>query len=181
MSDNAFRVKLDLAALGPQVQVVEMLHKAAFRSGLGNSLFCSAISAGKVSPGALQQFTADNFRADNAAVVGVGIPHDILVSYAQSLSLKAGSGKVAASKMHAGEVRQETAGDLAFVAVAAAGASLDNAKNLVTFALLQRALGTGNCYFWADSSKIYENPLKMRQWFLTQVPPASEEPVWDPC
>ena len=87
-------------------------------------------------------------RADNAAVVGVGIPHDRLVAYAQSLALKAGqSGPVVPSKVHGGEVRVETCIPLAYVAVAAPGASLADTKAMVTFALLQRALGTGKQVF----------------------------------
>ncbi len=88
---------------------------------------------------------AANLRADNAAVVGVGIPHDRLVAYAQSLALKAGqSCSGAPSKVHGGEVRVDTSSSLAYVAVAAPGASLADTKAMVAFALLQRALGAGN-------------------------------------
>lgn len=99
---------------------------------------------GSHSPDQLQSFVAANLRADNAAVVGVGVPHDRLVAYAQSLVLKAGQpGSLAPSKVHGGEIRVETPNPLAYVAVAAAGAGLTDTKNLVTLALLQRALGTG--------------------------------------
>jgi predicted Zn-dependent peptidase len=103
---------------------------------------------GKHTSEVLQSFVADNMRADNAAVVGVGIPHDRLVAYAQSLALKAGqSASAVPSKVHGGEVRVETSSPLAYVAVAAPGASLADTKAMVTFALLQRALGTGKQVF----------------------------------
>ena len=120
-----------------------MLHKVAFRSGLGNSLFCPSHLVGKHSSAALEQFVAANLRADNAAVVGVGVPHDKLVAYAQSLSLAAGQGALTASAVHSGEARVETGGALSFVAVATAGASLANTKDVLVFALLHRVLGTG--------------------------------------
>lgn len=144
LSDNIYKIKLDLAAVQPETLVIELLHKVAFRTGLANSLFCPSHLVGKHTSEVLQSFVADNMRADNAAVVGVGIPHDRLVAYAQSLALKAGqSGSAVPSKVHGGEVRVETSSPLAYVAVAAPGASLADTKAMVTFALLQRALGTG--------------------------------------
>lgn len=144
LSDNIYKIKLDLAAVQPETLVIELLHKVAFRTGLANSLFCPSHLVGKHTSEVLQSFVADNMRADNAAVVGVGIPHDRLVAYAQSLALKAGqSASAVPSKVHGGEVRVETSSPLAYVAVAAPGASLADTKAMVTFALLQRALGTG--------------------------------------
>lgn len=131
-----------------QTQVVELLHKVAFRTGLANSLFCPQHLVGKHTSELLQSFVAANLRADNAAVVGVGISHDRLVAYAQSLALKAGQpASSAASKVYGGEVRVETSSPLAYVAVAAVGASLADTKNVIAFALLQRTLGTGDVSF----------------------------------
>ena len=105
---------------------------------------------GKHTSELLQSFVAANLRADNAAVVGVGISHDRLVAYAQTLALKAGQpGSLAASKVHGGDVRVETNSPLAYVAVAAAGASLADTKNAIAFALLQRTLGAGEHFFFS--------------------------------
>lgn len=125
------------------MKALELLHRAAFRSGLGNSLFCPSFKVGKHSSAALSQFVTANLRADNAAVVGVGIAHDQLVAYAQSLCLAAGHGHTAASKTHSGEMRVETTGALSFVAVGTTGASLASTKDVLSFALLQRIMGTG--------------------------------------
>lgn len=98
----------------------------------------------------LQSFVAANLRADNAAVVGVGVPHDRLVAYAQSLVLKAGQpGQLAPSKVNGGDLRVETNSPLAYVAVAAAGAPLADTKNVIAFALLQRSLGTGTFFLFS--------------------------------
>jgi len=72
-----------------------------------------------------------------------GIAHDQLVAYAQSLCLAAGHGHTAASKTHSGEMRVETTGALSFVAVGTTGASLASTKDVLSFALLQRIMGTG--------------------------------------
>jgi len=39
LSDNKWRLSLDLAEQTNQSKAAELLHKAAFRTGLGNSLF----------------------------------------------------------------------------------------------------------------------------------------------
>lgn len=121
-----------------------MLHKVAFRSGLGNSLFCPNHMLGKHTSEIMQNFFAQNMHSDNAAVVGVGIPHDHLVAFAQSLSLKAGQVNAGSSKVHSGEVRVETGGSAAYVAVATEGASLSDLKSMLALGLLQRVLGAGN-------------------------------------
>jgi ubiquinol-cytochrome c reductase core subunit 2 len=134
---------------------LELLHKVAFRSGLANSLYCPSHLVGKHSPEILQSFVDANLRADNATVVGVGVAHDRLVAYAQSLALKAGqSAPVAASKVNGGDIRLETGGPLAFVAVAVSGASLADTKKMLAFALLQRFLGVGRskCFFNVETN-----------------------------
>lgn len=123
---------------------MELLHKAAFRSGLANSLFCPAHKVGKHCADTLNSFVASNLRADNAAVVGVGIQHDRLVGYAQQLALKAGqSAGLSASKVHSGDARLDTNSPLAYVALAAPGAARSDAKKTLALALIQRVLGTG--------------------------------------
>lgn len=99
---------------------------------------------GKHSSGDLQQFVSSNFASKNAAVIGVGVPHEQLVEYAQKLSLlSSSSGSSAASKVHSGDVRMDVGGSTAYVALATAGASLSDLKSTLVFALLQRVLGSG--------------------------------------
>jgi len=144
LADNADLMKLDLAGVSPQTTVLELLHKVAFRSGLGNSLFSPDHLVGKHTSEVMHNFVAGNFCANNAAVVGVGVPHGDLVAYANTLTLQSGAGSSAASKVNAGETRIEKGGAMSYVAVATEGASLSDSKNMMALALLQRVLGTGS-------------------------------------
>lgn len=49
LSDNKFRMKIDLARLNadPNALLLEAIHKAAYRAGLGNSLYSPAFKIGK--------------------------------------------------------------------------------------------------------------------------------------
>lgn len=144
LADNAALMKLDNAGLTPQTTVLEMLHKVAFRSGLGNGLFSPDHMVGKHTSQVMHEFIAGNFCSNNAAVVGVGVPHEDLVAYANSLNLKSAGSNAAASKVCGGEVRIEKGGPMSYVAVATEGASVSNQKNMLVFALLQRVLGTSS-------------------------------------
>ena len=125
-----------------------MLHKAAFRRGLGNSLYSAKYHLGNISSETLQHYVATNFTAGRAAVVGLGVDHSQLVQYAQSLSLEGGEGSTPASPYIGGEIRSDKAGALAFIAIAGQGAGLKDAKQALAFAVLQRALGVGPQVKW---------------------------------
>lgn len=143
LSDNLFRVKEDLARVSPQVRAVDLLHRAAFRSGLGNSIFCAKHHVGKISPETLQHYVASNFKTNRAAVVGVGVDHQLLVGYAKNLALDSGVGNDVASKYFGGELRVDKVGNLAHVAVGTQGAGWANVKEALAFAVLQKVAGTG--------------------------------------
>lgn len=143
ISDNLYRVKEDLARVTPQVRAVDLLHRAAFRSGLGNSIFCAKHHIGKISPETLQHYVAQNYKTNRAAVVGVGVDHQLLVGYAKNLGLDSGTGNVNASKYFGGDLRVDKAGDLAHVAIGTQGAGWANPKEALAFAVLQQVAGTG--------------------------------------
>ena len=50
------RMKLELATRSPATQAMELLHEAAFRSGLGNSLYCPSSKVGSHATAAINQF-----------------------------------------------------------------------------------------------------------------------------
>lgn len=143
VSDNLFRVKEDLARISAPVRAVDLLHRAAFRTGLGNSIFCAKHHVGKISPEALQHYVASNFKTNRAAVVGVGVDHQLLVGYAKNLNLDSGSGIDNPSKYYGGELRVDKSGNLANVAVATQGTGWNNPKEALAFAVLQQVAGTG--------------------------------------
>lgn len=120
------------------------MHKAAFHSGIGNSLFCPSYNAGKHSSETMQHFVATNCTTNRAAVAGVGVDHQLLVGFAQSLNLESGgSGDSKTDSFNSSEVRHERGGNRAAVAVATQGAGWGNLKECIAHIVLQAACGSG--------------------------------------
>lgn len=144
LAENINLVKTQVASVPPQVRAVELLHKAAFRSGLGNSVYIPKFQIGKLSTETLLHYVADNCTAARCAVVGVGIDQTTLVGFAQSLELASG-GKSGGSSAnyYGGDARKDTPGNLTHVAVAGQGGAVSNAKEALAFAVLQQAVGAG--------------------------------------
>lgn len=142
IQDNMVRVKIDLANVTPQVKAVELLHQAAFRNGLGNSIFCPKHKLGKISSETLQHYFESNFTSNRGAVSGVNVDHQMLVGFAQSLQIGSGDGARNESKYYAGaDRRKEKGGRIASVAVGTGGGSWSNLKEGIAFSVLQRAAG----------------------------------------
>ncbi|PNF31631.1 Cytochrome b-c1 complex subunit 2, mitochondrial [Cryptotermes secundus] len=153
ISDNIPRLKYELAGLSPYALLLDLLHRAAYRTGLGNSLFCPDYLVGSHSTESLQHYVQSRFTTNRAAVVGVGVDHGDLLCFAQNLDLESGAGPSdSAAKYSGGDVRQDTADSLAHVAVAVEGASLKNTKEALAFAVLQYALGVGPYVKWGSSA-----------------------------
>lgn len=144
LKDTVRAVKDDLARVTPQIRAVDLVHRAAFRQELGNSIFCAKHHVGKLSPETLQHYVASNFTNGRAAVVGVGVDHQQLVGFAKTLQLENGPEASTSSKYQGfGELRVDKAGDLAHVAIATQGGSLADQKEALAFAVLQHVAGTG--------------------------------------
>lgn len=98
----------------------------------------------KISSAVLQEFHNKNYTIDRTVLMGLDIDHDLLVKYGEQISLpKSSNVSSLASKFHAGEVRIETGGNQAFLAVAANCASAASVKEAVATRLLQHILGQG--------------------------------------
>lgn len=144
LKDVVPRLKLDLAQLPSSTLALELLHQAAFRSGLGNSLYAAPHKIGSHGTAQLQQFVAKHFTTGRTALVGVGIQHANLTKFAELLNLDQGSGPTGtASKFAGDELRLEKGGSLAYVALAAPVTGATSVKDAVACMLLQRILGTG--------------------------------------
>uniref|UniRef100_U5EUK4 Putative microtubule associated complex n=1 Tax=Corethrella appendiculata TaxID=1370023 RepID=U5EUK4_9DIPT len=143
ISDSMPRLQVDLARISDGARAVDMLNKAAYRTGLGNSLFCPKHHIGKISPEALQHYCAENCTTNRTAVVGVGIDHNLLSGYAQSLQIESGAGHENKSKYHGGELRADRAGGRATVAIAAEGGAWENPQEALAFLVLAGAAGRG--------------------------------------
>lgn len=142
---NLPRLKLELAQKGAAVEVIELLHQVAFRSGLGNSLYCPPTKVGSHNSAALQSFASKHFTTNRAALLGLGISHGSLTKFADLLSLENGAGpNSVATEYFGGEARVEAGGGLAYVALAANCAGAVNVADCVAAMLLQRVLGMGS-------------------------------------
>ncbi|XP_072947175.1 cytochrome b-c1 complex subunit 2, mitochondrial [Epargyreus clarus] len=153
LSDNIPRLKYDLAALPPQVRAVDLLHKAAYRRGLGNSIYIAPKRMGKVSSESVQHFAACNLTPARCAVAVVGDNQEKAALVAQALQLPSGGqGQSEGSTYFGGELRKEMGGDLAHVALAVQGAPAGSPQSLA-LAVAAKALGNGPVTKWgADNS-----------------------------
>ncbi|XP_063228830.1 cytochrome b-c1 complex subunit 2, mitochondrial isoform X2 [Bacillus rossius redtenbacheri] len=157
LSDSLPRLRYELATIPVEARTLDLLHKAAFRTGLGNTLFCPKPLVGKHSSETLQHYTRSLLTAGRTAVAAVGLPHGQLVAFAQNLGLDDGAGPASPTRYFGGEIRKEKLSDMAHVAVAAEGASLANQKEALAFAVLRYALGAGPATKWGSSvSPLYK-------------------------
>ncbi|KAH8366079.1 hypothetical protein KR093_008896 [Drosophila rubida] len=142
LKDNIKTLKNQLDAVTTEQRAIELVHKAAFRSGLGNSIYIPRFQLGQLSSESLLHYVANNFSAGSAAVVGVGIENNTLTGFAQNLNFPSGGsgGKSASSNYYGGDARKDTAGHRAVVAVAGEGAAASNQKEALAFAILKQAV-----------------------------------------
>lgn len=141
LNDVLPTLRYQVSQVPPQLRAIELLHKAAFRQGLGNSVYVPKFQIGKLSSETLQHYVANNFSTSRCAVVGVGIDQNVLSGFAQNLDLNSGAGKSSSSSYYGGDARKDTAGHMAHVAVAGQGAALTNQSEVLAFAVLKHALG----------------------------------------
>jgi ubiquinol-cytochrome c reductase core subunit 2 len=59
ISDNIPRLKYELAGLSPYALLLDLLHRAAYRTGLGNSLFCPDYLVGSHSTESVSKYRTD--------------------------------------------------------------------------------------------------------------------------
>lgn len=142
LSDSIELVRTQVAAIKPEAHAIEMMHKAAFRTGLGNSIYIPKHNIGKISSESLAHYFATNCTDSRCSIVGVGIDQNTLSGFAQSLELNSGESKPDSVDYYGGDVRKDGAGSMAHVAVGGLGGSLTNQKDTLAFAVLQQAMGS---------------------------------------
>ena len=159
LSDSIPRIRNQVEAVSPQVRAVELMHRAAFRSGLGNSIYIPKYQIGKISSESLLHYVASNCTADRCAVVGVGIDQNTLTGFTQCLELcpssssgGSGSSKSDAGNYYGGDARKETAGNMAHVAIGGLGGAMSNQKESLAFAVLQNAIGAAPATKYGSTS-----------------------------
>ncbi|NP_001165809.1 cytochrome b-c1 complex subunit 2, mitochondrial [Nasonia vitripennis] len=148
ISDEIPRLRYEVSTIPDNVRLIELLYKAAYRDGLGYSLYCPKRQIGKISSETLRHFVSSNFSGPKCVVAATGIPLSELEMFAASLNVSSQDSAVPASKYHGGELRKERNSQLASVAVAVEGAALKNQKDSIAFAVLQKAAGDGPKVKW---------------------------------
>lgn len=140
------------AAATPQIAVFEAAHRAAFRTGLGNSIFASPLN--KVTNAAVKSYAADLFKTGNIALVGSGISLEKLQHFAETYfaNLPEGQNSVTPSKYFGGESRVEAAATAnGHYVLAFEGAPLNSAE-FAAAQVLRFALGGDQHVKWAQGS-----------------------------
>ncbi|XP_034655915.1 cytochrome b-c1 complex subunit 2, mitochondrial [Drosophila subobscura] len=155
LKDNAKTLHNQLDAVTREQRAIELVHKAAFRSGLGNSIYIPRFQLGNLSTESLLHYVANTFSASRAAVVGVGIDNNTLSGFAQTLEFPSGGGKAASANYFGGDARKDTTGQRATVAVAGLGGSIANHKEALAFAVLEQAVGAGAATKRGNSSGLF--------------------------
>lgn len=133
---------------------LELLHKAAYRSGLGNSLYCDPLRIGSFSPEQLEEFASNNYVGEKMTVVGSDVDHDELIRYVREMFNRLPRGQSADAsqqKYHGGEVHKHTANGLTYASLVSEGAGLFQ-KDLAALTVLQKILGCGQYMKWGSNT-----------------------------
>ncbi|KAK3916640.1 Cytochrome b-c1 complex subunit 2, mitochondrial [Frankliniella fusca] len=143
LAENLSRVKYELALVPPQARVLDMLHGAAYRTGLGNSLFIPKYLLGSQGTETLRHFVENTFLGSRTVISTSGLSHGAAKAFAERISFPEGSGSGlgTTSQYYGGELRKRGKG-MAHIAIAADGAGI-NQKEALAFGILQHALGAG--------------------------------------
>ncbi|KAK1129669.1 hypothetical protein K0M31_019383 [Melipona bicolor] len=151
VQDQLPRLKYELGSVSDTVWVIELLHKAAYRSGLGYSLFCPEHRVGTINSEGLLHFVNTWCTAPRCAVVGTGVSLAELSALGSNLSIESTDKPNEATKYHGDEIRQETSASLTNVALAVEGVSLKNEKEALACAILQRTSSGATRVKWGSS------------------------------
>ena len=156
-----------VALADPKQKVMDSLYQAAFRTGLGNSLFAKDVNVDDLKRADLFDFASKNITLDNISVVGSGVDHAELSALVESFTKNFNSAKksestASKSAYYGGEVRIDAgASATAHYCLAYPGVSLkspDYPTSLVVKSLLdgvQRVKygsPSGHCSLLANDS-----------------------------
>ncbi|KAK2586792.1 hypothetical protein KPH14_011817 [Odynerus spinipes] len=158
ISDQLPRLRYELSKIPETTRLLELLHKTAYRTGLGYSLYSPKRHVGKISSETLQHFVNTWFTGSRCAVVATGVPFSEVCSFASNLNVSSQDGCDQPTKYYGGETRKERNSSIASVAMALESAGLNKEKDALAFAVLQRAAGTGPQVKWGSSiSPLYRS------------------------
>lgn len=152
VSDQSTRLRYELSTLPETTRIVELLHKAAYRTGLGYSLYSPKRQIGKITPETLQHYVNTWYTGSRCAVVSTGVSLGEVSAFAGNLKLSSCESSSDGTKYSGGEIRKERNSELATVALAVESSGLDKEKDTLAFAILQQIAGTGPRAKWGTST-----------------------------
>lgn len=159
LTDNQKRLEYDLLTVSPASRVLDLVHKAAYRNALGNTVFLSKANIKKLGTEHLLHYVAKNFNNNNAIVSGVGVDLDTLAFVTEDLNLPTGdSNCTPKAKYYGGDVRKLKPLDATYVAVVGEGASYNDSQS-AAFTVLQFLLGKGSSVKWGNGQGILEQSI----------------------
>ncbi|KYM96826.1 Cytochrome b-c1 complex subunit 2, mitochondrial [Cyphomyrmex costatus] len=151
ISDQLPRLRYELSMIPETIRIMELLHKAAYRTGLGYSLYSPKRQLGKINTETLQHFVNTWFTGSRCAVVATGMSLSDATQFASNLKVGSEDNITEIAKYHGGELRKERSSELSTVAVAVEAAGLNKEKDALAYSVLQRAIGSGPRVKWGSS------------------------------
>ncbi|KAG0001645.1 ubiquinol-cytochrome c reductase core subunit 1 [Entomortierella chlamydospora] len=148
---NEVAAECTVAEASPEVTVIEALHNAAFRNGLGNPIYAAPYS--DITTEDLRKFAVDNFVGNKISLVATGISEAELKSLADSAFSNVASGSASvteATKYYGGDVRVAHNSPVGHVAVAFQGAAAGT-PDFYTAQVLRSLLGGDRFVKWSTS------------------------------
>jgi len=138
------KTEMDVVAEEPHKLAIELAHKAAYRTGLGRSIYCPPFALKRLNADLLQDFVADTFTAPRMAVLGLGVDHDELVDLCTKIKPRASAGRATPASRFVGgqDVREDDGSGIANVALLFEGCGIDG-SDVLTLGVLQRIIGAG--------------------------------------
>jgi len=159
LSDNLKRLEYELLTLSPELRVLDLAHKAAYRNGLGNTVFLPKYNIKKLGTEHLLYFVKKNFNSNNAIITSVGVDLDTLVNVSEDLNLPTGhSNSGSKTKYFGGDLRKSKPLNATYLAVVGEGVSYKDSQS-ASFAVLQYLLGKGSSIKWGIGQGVLEQNI----------------------
>lgn len=105
----------------------------------------------------MQHFVNTWFTGSKCAVIATGVTPSDAIQFATNLKIGLSNNTVEVAKYHGGELRKERSSELSTAAIAVEAAGLNEEKNVLAYAVLQRAIGSDPRVKWGTSvSPLYK-------------------------
>ena len=98
----------------------------------------------------MQSFVSKYYTTSRCAVVASGLKMTYINDIASSLQLPSDTSNDTPSKYYGGEIRKERNSELASIAIAVEGSGLQNQKDAISLAVLQKVAGDGPQVKWGN-------------------------------